>query len=130
MLATEHVEFEDVSEMSDSHLKIVVTDLAPKLLHRNQNRCIFVFEQEHQELGWHRLARVATNGVNIVGAFVERLSGREGYGLPAVHAHDDAAFQHIDEGLRVVAVDRVRATRRIFDRYHQKFFTRNIWQRF
>jgi hypothetical protein len=22
---------------------------------RNQNRCIFVFEQDYQELGWHRL---------------------------------------------------------------------------
>jgi hypothetical protein len=63
-----------------------------RLLHRNQNRCIFVFEQDYEELGWHRLARVATNCVNIVGAFVKRLSGREGYGLFAVHAHDDAAF--------------------------------------
>src|SRR5215469_6689784 len=113
--------------MSDSHLKFVVTESAPKLLHRNQNRCILVFEQDHQELGWHRLARVATNGVNIVGTLVKRLSGREGYGLFAIHAHDNAAFQHIDQSLRVVAVDWVRATWWIFDRYHQKFFTRIIW---
>ena len=65
---------------------------APKLFHRSQNRCIFVFEQDYQELCGHRLARVATNCVNIVGAFVKRLSGRKGYRLFAVHAHDDAAF--------------------------------------
>jgi hypothetical protein len=32
------------------------------------------------------LLALRPNGVNIVGAFVKRLSGREGYGLPAVHA--------------------------------------------
>ena len=64
----------------------------PRLLHWSQNRRIFVFEQDYQELGRHRLARVVTSRVNIVGAFVKRLSGRKGYGLFAVHAHDDAAF--------------------------------------
>ena len=39
------------------------------LLHRNQNRRTFVPEQEHLELGGQRLARFATNGVDIVGAF-------------------------------------------------------------
>src|SRR6516162_4333646 len=49
-------------------------------------------------------------------------AAREGYGLFAVHAHDDASFQHIEQSLRIVAVDRVRRTWGIFDHYHQKFF--------
>src|SRR6516165_5449100 len=72
--------------------------ITSKLFYWNENRGILVFEQEHQELGWHGPARIATNGVNIGGVFVKGLSGRGGYGLPAVHAHDDAAFQDLDEG--------------------------------
>ena len=48
------------------------------LLHWNQNGCILVFEKKYQELGWHCLAGIATNGVNVVGAFVKSLSSREG----------------------------------------------------
>jgi hypothetical protein len=116
MLAIEHVESENLSEMSDLLLKLWLPIHPPNLLHRNQNRRIFVFEQEHQELGRCRLACIVTNGVNIVGAFVKRLSGRKSYGLSGIHGHDDAAFQHIDEPARVVPVNRIMTTWRIFNR--------------
>jgi len=56
------------------------------LLHWNQNRCIFVFEQDYQELGRHRLARVATNCVNVVGAFVKCLSLKDGLKMAGAEA--------------------------------------------
>jgi hypothetical protein len=55
--------------------------LVAELLRRNQNGCVFVFEQEHHELGRLCLARVVTDGVNVVGTFIKGLPGREGYGL-------------------------------------------------
>ena len=115
MLAIEQVESGNPPEMSDLLLKLWLPIHPPNLLHRNQNRRIFVFEQEHQELGGFRLACVAANGVNIVGAFIKRLSRRKSYGLSAIHGHDNTAFQHIDEPMRVVPVNGIVATRRIFD---------------
>jgi len=89
--------------VSTSH--IVFTGLASKLLHRDQDGCIFVLKQEYKEFGWGCLACIVTNGVNIVGPFIKHLPGSHGYGLIVVHGHDDAAFQHIDKAVRVMPMD-------------------------
>jgi hypothetical protein len=43
-------------------------------------------------------------------------------GCSPIHGHDDTAFQHIDEPVRVMAVNRIMTTRRIFDRKDLNFF--------
>jgi len=62
VLAIEHVESENLSEMSDLLLKLCLTIHPLNLLERNQNRRIFVFEREYQEVGRRRLACVMARG--------------------------------------------------------------------
>ena len=67
VLATEHDESESVSEMGIKLLMLWLLVRPRNLLHRNLNRSIFVFEQEHHELGRFRRACILTNRVSIVG---------------------------------------------------------------
>ena len=59
------------------------------LLDRNQNRRIFIFEQEDDKFCRFGIACVAANDVNVVRAFIEGLSRCQGDGLSALDLHDD-----------------------------------------
>lgn len=59
---------------------------APLLLSRNTTNSASAVE-------------LAADSVSIVWALVEHLTGRERYRRGAVDCHEDAAFQHVDEGV-------------------------------
>lgn len=98
-------------------------------LHRRKHRRALVLQEEHHELGGLGEAGVAADGVDVVGAFVEGLAGGQRDGLAAAQAHHDGAFEHVDEGVRVVAVHRVHRARRIFDGQHHRFLAGIVGQR-
>ena len=68
-----------------------------------------------------RLARVAADDVHVVRSFVEALSGLQGHFFAALDLHDDGPFEHVDERVRIVAMDRIDGAGRIVDRDHVRF---------
>src|SRR4249919_4130164 len=88
---------------------------------RDQCGLADVLQQEYEEFGGPVLAGVAPDRMHVVGSLVEALPWRQGDLLAASHAHHDRAFEHIDESVRVVSMDRIGATGRIFDGEHQYF---------
>src|SRR4029079_16585175 len=80
-------------------------------LHRDEYRRVLVLQQDHHELGWLRVARVASDRVDVLRPLVERLTVGERNGLATLHTHYDGAFEHVDERVSVVLVDRVGAAR-------------------
>src|SRR5690242_17295141 len=77
-------------------------------LRRHERRSALVLDQDHQELRRLGGAGVAVDEMNVVGAFIEGLSRRQGYLFSALQLHDDGALQHIDERMGVVPVDCAR----------------------
>src|SRR5262245_20067329 len=67
--------------------------------------------------------------MDIRGPLIERLARGERNGLATVHSHHDGAFEHIDETVRVVFVDRVGAAWRILHREHEHFFSGKLRER-
>src|SRR6185503_1330142 len=74
-----------------------------------QNRCTFVLDQEHQELGRRSLARVSANDVHIVQPLVKGLASRQCDGCPTSDLHHDGALEYVDERLRMMRMHRVHA---------------------
>src|SRR5262249_34123558 len=97
---------------------------------RHQYGSAFVFHEEHDELSRFSLARVPPNDVNIRGTFIEGLTGCQSHFLPAPHLHHDRAFQHINEPMCIVAMDWIRAARRILHSDHHTFLARKLRQVF
>src|SRR5262249_8825296 len=56
---------------------------------RLQHCGALVLHEEHDEFRRLGLARVAADDVNILGAFIESLTGCQGHFFPALHLHDD-----------------------------------------
>ena len=52
-------------------------------MHGYQHRCTLIFHQEHHEFCRLRFARVPTDDVNIISAFIEALTRRQSYFLSA-----------------------------------------------
>src|SRR6476646_2764281 len=93
-------------------------------LYGDQYRRVLVLEEEDHELGRLCLARVAPDGVNVRRSLVERLTRGERHGLATLDAHHDGAFEHVDQRVRVVLVDRVGAAWRVVHRDHEQFLPR------
>src|SRR5262249_36966391 len=91
------------------------------LVRRHQNRSAFVLNLEHYEFCQFGLAGVSPDDVNIIRAFVECLTGCQGYFLPVPHLHHDGTLKDINKCVRVVAMYRVRAARGIFHEQQQTF---------
>jgi hypothetical protein len=85
-----------------------------------------LLHHDDQEPCWLRRARVAPSGVHIVRAFVESLSWRQGNLLAAPDLLDDRSFQHVDEGVRIVPMNVLHSSRRIFDGEHQHLLSRYV----
>src|SRR5215813_12320863 len=95
--------------------------LGPTSLYWHECRSSLVFDQHHQEFGRLRTACVPINDMNIVGAFIEGLSRRQGYLLSTLDLHHDGAFQHVDHRMGIVSVDRARPPGRMLHDDHQHF---------
>src|SRR6185437_331078 len=81
----------------------------------------FVLNQKHNELCRFRFACVTTNGMNVVGPLIKSLTRRKRDFFPAFHLHDNRAFQHVNERMRVVPMNRIRSARWIHYGDHQTF---------
>src|SRR6516165_2766418 len=93
------------------------------LLLRHQYRGAFIFHEERHEFRRFRLARVPTNHVNTIWTFIEGLARGQGDFLAAPHLHRDRSHKDIDKRVCVVAMDRIRAARRIPHGDHYAFLT-------
>src|SRR4029079_10620489 len=85
---------------------------------RRQDGRTLVLNEDDEKLRWLRLAGVATNKVYVVGTFIKGLTRVKGDRLPPFNLHDHGAFQHIDESVRVMAMDRILRARGIFHDQH------------
>ena len=74
-------------------------------------------------------ARVSAHDVDVVGPFIEGLARCQGDFLAALDLHDDRPFQHVDEGVRIVTMNRVDRARRILDGDHLDFLAGVLRQR-
>jgi hypothetical protein len=96
-------------------------------LDRDQRRSRLVLDEHHDELGRVGVAGVPADGVDVVGAFVEGLSGRQGDFLAAFHSHHDRSLEHIDKCVAIVTMDGVGSARRVLDRQHHRILPRDVW---
>jgi hypothetical protein len=90
-----------------------------------QGRALFL-DEKNQKLCRLRVAGIAPDDVDVCRIFVERLSWVKGHFLAAFHLHCDLPFEHIDEGVSVVAMHGVRTARRIGHRNHGNFPIRDV----
>ena len=74
---------------------------------RRQDRRTLVFNEYDEKLRRLRLASVATDNVNVIGTFIEGLTRVKGDQFLPLNLHYDGAFQHINECVRVMAMDGV-----------------------
>jgi hypothetical protein len=72
-----------------------------------QHPGILVLHQEHDELGPFRGACVAADYMNVIGPFIKGLAWRERDFLAAFHLHHNGAFEHVNECVRIVAMNRI-----------------------
>ena len=103
-------------EAVKSHLDKVVA-----LLDWRHDRGALVLHENHEELSRFRGACVAADYTNTIGTFIKGLAWRERDFFAAFHLHHNAAFQHVNECMRIVAMNRIRSTRRTYDCDHQTF---------
>src|SRR5438552_9009067 len=101
-----------------------------RLLGRKHCRNTLVFHQKHDELRRFAVARAAADDVNIIWAFIESFAGFDRDRLRAPQLHHDRALEHVNEGVRIVSMDLVSATRRVGDRKYETFFAWNVRQGF
>src|SRR3546814_2844587 len=71
---------------------------------------------------------MSADRMDIARLFVERLPGAQRHGLATLDLHDDRAFQHVDERIRVMAMHRIDRARRIFDGDHHRFLAGKVRQ--
>src|SRR6516225_7387643 len=85
-----------------------------------------VINEYDEKLRRLRLAGVATDNVNVIGTFIERLTSVKGDRLLPLNLHYDGAFQHIIECVRVMAMDGVCCAGRILDDQHRALLTGDV----
>src|SRR5260370_33144592 len=68
-------------------------------------------------------ACVAANYMNIIGTFIKALAWRERDFFAAFHPHHNGAFQHVNECMRIMPMNRIRSAGRIHHSDHQTFLT-------
>src|SRR5262249_42459246 len=95
-----------------------------------QHRGVLVLHQKHEELSRFRGACVAANYMNIIGTFIKALAWRERDFFAAFHLHHNGAFQHVNECMRIVPMNRIRRAGRIHDSDHQTFLAGKICEIF
>jgi hypothetical protein len=66
------------------------------------------------------------NNVNVIGTFIEGLTRVKGDWLRSLDLPDDGAFQHIDEWMRVVAMNGVLSARRMLHDQHRALLTGDV----
>src|SRR5262245_19513554 len=96
------------------------------LLDRYQVGRTLILNQDDDKLRVLRFAGVATDNVNVIGTFIERLTRLKSDRGRPLELHDDGTFQHIDKCVRVVAMDWVCSTGRILDEQHRTLFARYV----
>src|SRR5262245_66008474 len=89
---------------------------------RRQDGRTLVFNEYDEKLRRLRLAGVATDNMNVIGTFIERLTSMKGDRLRPLDLHDDGAFQHIDKCVRVMTMNWVCTSVRILDHVHTALF--------
>src|SRR5262249_7386736 len=92
------------------------------LFDRCQDRRTLVLNEDDEKLRRLCLAGVATDNVNVVWTFIEGLTRVKGDRFLPLNLHYDGAFQHINECVRVMAMDGVHCARRILDDQHRALF--------
>src|SRR5262245_63786732 len=98
----------------------------PILFDRRQDGRTLVFNEYDEKLRRLRLAGVATDNVNIIGTFIERLTSVKSDWLRPLDLHDDSAFQHVNECMRVMPMNWVYSAGRILDNQHRALFSGNV----
>src|SRR5215469_12215836 len=96
------------------------------LFDRCQDGRTLVLNEDDEKLRRVCLAGVATDNVNVIGTFIEGLTRMKGDRLLPLNLHYDGAFQHINECVRVMAMDGVHCARRILDDQDRALFTGEI----
>src|SRR5262245_28815946 len=99
------------------------------LLDRNEYRNTLIFYEEDDELRGLAVARVAADDVNVIRTFIECFAGFERDRFCASQLHHDRTLEHVDEGVRIVPMNFVSATRRVGDHKHDAFFAGNVRER-
>src|SRR5262245_27546490 len=89
-----------------------------------------VRNQDYDELRWFCGACVPANGMNILWPFIKALARLERNFLSAIQLHHDRAFQHVNERMRIVPMNRIRRTGRIDHSDHLNFLTGKVWKIF
>src|SRR5262249_9198812 len=96
------------------------------LFDRCQDRRTLVLNEDDEKLRRVCLAGVGTDNVNVVRTFIEGLTRVKGDRLLPLNLHYDGAFQHINECVRVMAMDGVHCARRILDDQHRALLTGEV----
>ncbi len=78
-----------------------------RLLRGDKDRIALLLDKDDDKFCGLGFARVASDGMNIVGAFIKGLTWCEGDFFPASHLHDNGSFKHIHKSVSVVPMDRV-----------------------
>jgi hypothetical protein len=66
--------------------------------------------------------------MNIIGTFIKGLACRERDFFAAFHLHHNGSFQHVNECMRIVPMNRIRSAGRIYDSDHHTFLAGKIRQ--
>src|SRR6185436_4424372 len=103
--------------------------MRPSSLRRHDRRGALVLQQKDQKLGGFGAACVPSHDMDIVGAFIEGLSGIQRHLRSSLHLHHDRTLQHVDECIGIVPVDRIRSAGGILDGDHHDFFAGKVGQR-
>ena len=74
------------------------------LVRRHQYGRAFILNQEHHEFRRFGLACILPDDVNIIGTFIEGLTGCQSHFFSSAQLHHDGALQDINKRMRVVAM--------------------------
>ncbi len=76
-----------------------------ELLHRNQNRRTFVFDQENDKFSRFGIAGIAANDMNVAGTFIEGLSRCQGDRFSTSYLHHDGPLEHVEKRVSIVSMN-------------------------
>src|SRR5690349_18017560 len=90
-----HASLQPPRRSDTRHLRCGGWNATGGLFHWNEELGTLVLHEHDHELRGLRLACVAPDGVNVIGAFIEGVAGLERQFLAALDTHHDRAFEHV-----------------------------------
>src|SRR5690606_21634378 len=83
------------------------------LLFRGQDWFVLLLQQKDKKSGGFAAARVVSDRMEVIRAFIEDLTRCQRDWLAAAYAHDNRAFQHVHNAVCVVPVHGIAAAWRV-----------------